>query len=85
VIGLGLYLALLALALWRLLRGASRRLARAVVAAAFVALLVHTMTYAAFLEDPLTWLLLGAGAALAAAEPPRHRRRPEPDPAAVAA
>jgi O-antigen ligase len=85
VIGLGLYLALLALALWRLLRGASRRLARAVVAAAFVALLVHTMTYAAFLEDPLTWLLLGAGAALAAAESPRHRRRPEPDPAAVAA
>jgi O-antigen ligase len=84
VVGLALYLALVGLALWRLLRGASRRLARAVVAAAFVALLVHTLTYAAFLEDPLTWVLLGAGAALAAAEPPRRRVRPEPDAAAVA-
>jgi putative inorganic carbon (HCO3(-)) transporter len=84
VVGLALYLALVGLALWRLLRGASRRLARAVVAAAVVALLVHTLTYAAFLEDPLTWVLLGAGAALAAAEPPRRRVRPEPDAAAVA-
>ena len=31
----------------------------------FVALLVHTMVYAAFLEDPFTWVILAAGAALA--------------------
>ena len=39
-------------------------LARAVVAAGFAALVVHTLVYAAFLEDPLTWLLLGVAAAL---------------------
>lgn len=39
--------------------------ARAGVAAAFIAVVVHTMLYAAFLEDPLTWALLGAGVALA--------------------
>ena len=38
---------------------------RAGVAAAFIALVVHTMLYAAFLEDPLAWALLGAGVALA--------------------
>ena len=37
-------------------------------AAAFVALVVHTMFYAAFLEDPTTWVLLAAGAALAAGQ-----------------
>jgi hypothetical protein len=30
-----------------------------------VALLVHTMVYAAFLEDPFTWVILAAGASLA--------------------
>ena len=38
---------------------------RAAVAAAFVALIAHSMMYAAFLEDPLTWTLLGAGTAMA--------------------
>jgi hypothetical protein len=28
-------------------------------------LVAHTMMYAAFLEDPLTWTLLGAGTAMA--------------------
>jgi O-antigen ligase len=74
VLGLGLYLALLALAFWRLLRGASRSLPRAVIAAAFVALFAHTLFYAAFLEDPLTWALLGAGVALARLARPRSRR-----------
>ena len=32
--------------------------ARAAVLAAFVALLVHTMAYAGFFEDPITWVLL---------------------------
>ncbi|HVW17194.1 MAG TPA: O-antigen ligase family protein [Solirubrobacteraceae bacterium] len=59
------YVALVALALLTLLRRSSRSPARAAVAAAFVALLVHTMLYAAFLEDPLTWVLLGIGGALA--------------------
>ena len=43
--------------------------ARAAVAAAFTALTVHTLLYAAFLEDPLSWSLLAAGIALRAREP----------------
>ena len=66
IVGLGLYLALLAVALAGLLRGARHDAARAALAAAFVALVVHTLLYAAFLEDPLAWALLAAGAALAA-------------------
>jgi O-antigen ligase len=65
LIGLVAYLALLAAALARLFRGARRVPERAAVAAAFVALLAHSMMYAAFLEDPLTWTLLGAGTAMA--------------------
>jgi O-antigen ligase len=65
VIGLVAYLALLAAALARLFRGARRVPERAAVAAAFVALIAHSMMYAAFLEDPLTWTLLGAGTAMA--------------------
>jgi O-antigen ligase len=64
-IGLVVYLALLAAALARLFRGARRVPERAAVAAAFVALIAHSMMYAAFLEDPLTWTLLGAGTAMA--------------------
>lgn len=67
IIGLALYVALLVLAGRLLLRGARRSAARAVVAAAFFALVLHTFTYADFLEDPLTWVLLAVGAALAAA------------------
>jgi O-antigen ligase len=64
LIGLVAYLALLAAALARLFRGARRVPERAAVAAAFVALVAHSMMYAAFLEDPLTWTLLGAGTAM---------------------
>jgi O-antigen ligase len=39
--------------------------ARPAVLAAFVALLVHTMAYAGFFEDPITWVLLAIGASLA--------------------
>lgn len=66
IVGFGLYLALLAVALAGLLRGAGHDAARAGIAAAFVALVVHTLLYAAFLEDPLTWVLLAVGSALAA-------------------
>lgn len=67
IVGLLAYLALLAAALARLLPGASASVARSAVAAAFLALLFHTLVYAAFLEDPLTWALLGVGTALAGA------------------
>jgi O-antigen ligase len=40
--------------------------ARIAVAAAFAALLVHTIGYAAYLTDPLTWALLAIGGVLAA-------------------
>jgi O-antigen ligase len=72
LIGLAVYLALLAAALARLLGGARGNPYRAVVAAGFVAVVVHTWMYAAFLEDPVTWTLLAVGAVLARA--PRSRR-----------
>ena len=68
--GLALYLALVGVAIVTLLRGARRSIARAAVAVAFVALVVHTLLYAAFLEDPLAWTLLALGAALAPAAGP---------------
>jgi O-antigen ligase len=88
-LGLAAYLALLACALWRLLRGAARSPARVAVAAAFVALVAHTLLYASFLEDPMTWTLLAVGAALAAmpaaparmAEAKTDRPAAEPAPA----
>ena len=71
-IGLVAYVALLAAALMRLLGRAVRSsVARCAVAAAFLALVFHTLVYAAFLEDPMTWALLGLGTALAAAAAPR--------------
>ncbi len=66
VAGLALYVALLVVALRRVLRGARAAPPRAVVAAGFVALVLHTWLYAAFLEDPMTWTLLALGTALAA-------------------
>ncbi len=41
---------------------------RLAIAACFAALVLHTWTYADFLEDPITWTLLGIGVALARAE-----------------
>jgi O-antigen ligase len=46
---------------------ASLAVARAAVLAAFVALLLHTLAYAGFFEDPITWVLLAVGASLATA------------------
>ena len=45
---------------------AAGRLARIALLAAFCALFVHTIGYAGYLTDPLTWALLAVGAALAA-------------------
>ncbi len=39
--------------------------ARAVILAAFVSVLVHTITYADFLNDPVTWVLMAIGYSLA--------------------
>ena len=79
IIGELVYVALVICALAALVRGARGDPVRAAVAAAFVALIFHTMLYADFLEDPMTWALLGAGAALA-----RRRVGPEhPVPAAT--
>jgi O-antigen ligase len=61
------YLALVLTAAIVLLRGARADPARAAIAAAFIALMFHTLLYADFLEDPFTWALLGIGAALACA------------------
>jgi O-antigen ligase len=65
VLGLAVYVALLAVAIAMIVRRARERLVRAAVATAFVALVFHTFVYAAFLEDPLAWGLLAAGVAFA--------------------
>jgi putative inorganic carbon (hco3(-)) transporter len=70
LIGLVAYLGLIAVALWTMGRGVwdsrdgAAIAARAAVLAAFVALLVHTLAYAGFFEDPITWTLLAIGASL---------------------
>jgi putative inorganic carbon (HCO3(-)) transporter len=76
LIGLVAYLGLIVIALWTLgaglwARAPGRRptiadAARAAVLAAFVALLVHTLAYAGFFQDPFTWVLLAIGASLRA-------------------
>jgi O-antigen ligase len=65
IVGLALYVALLVCAFALLFRGAGRAPPRIALAACFAALVLHTWTYADFLEDPLTWTLLGVGATLA--------------------
>jgi O-antigen ligase len=72
-LGLAAYLALIVAAFARVFHRARGFGERAAVAAAFTALVAHSMLYAAFLEDPLTWTLLGTGTALAL-------WRTEPDP-----
>ncbi len=68
LIGLALYVVLIVVALQVLLTRVRGSLARAAIAAMFVALVVHTIFYASFLEDPTTWVLLAAGTALAAGQ-----------------
>jgi O-antigen ligase len=67
VIGLALYAALLIVAFLVLFTGAGRAPPRIAIAACFAALVLHTWTYADFLEDPFTWTLLAIGVALARA------------------
>jgi O-antigen ligase len=65
VVGLAVYVALLFAAFAVLFRGGGRSPPRIALAACFAALVLHTWTYADFLEDPITWTLLGIGVALA--------------------
>jgi O-antigen ligase len=83
IVGLALYAALLVSAFAALLTGAGRSPPRAIVAAAFAALMLHTWTYADFLEDPFTWTLLGIGVALARVGGAADRS-PEPPAGALA-
>ena len=80
VIGLAAYLALVALSFALLFEGLRSRLAsapwpgagavtRAGLAAAYSALVLHTLVYAAFLEDPLSWALLAIAASVRARPP----------------
>jgi O-antigen ligase len=65
VLGLLAYVALLAAGVLTLARGGLRSSpVRVALLAAFVGLVVHTWAYADFLEDPITWALLAAGASL---------------------
>jgi O-antigen ligase len=71
LIGLAAYTALIGCALWTMGVGlfgrAAQPVGRVAVLAAFVALIVHTMAYAGFYEDPITWVLIAIGASLAGA------------------
>lgn len=85
IVGLALYVALL-ISSFAVLFGshppAGRSPPRMALAACFAALVLHTLTYADFLEDPMTWTLLGVGVALAVSarggKPRRGAARGEP-------
>jgi len=76
-IGLVVYLGLVVVALVVLLSGGIASAGPAAAAACFVALIVHSLSYAGFAIDPATWALLGMGVAL-------RRLRPVPAPASAA-
>jgi len=65
ILGLVVYVALLVSAFAVMFTGAGRSPPRIAIGACFAALVLHTWTYADFLEDPFTWTLLALGAALA--------------------
>ncbi len=74
------YVVLVILAVVGLANGARRDLARAAIAAAFIALVLHTELYADFLEDPAAWTLLAIGTTLAyssSSRPSRASSAPE--------
>jgi putative inorganic carbon (HCO3(-)) transporter len=78
IVGLAAYAFVLVAAFALLFRGLAplhgrapplRLVSRGYVAAAFTALVLHTLLYAAFLEDPITWTLLAAAIVLSRPEP----------------
>ena len=66
LIGEVVYLAFVVCAIVAVVRRSRGDPVRSAVAAAFIALVFHTLLYADFLEDPTTWVLLAVGLALAA-------------------
>ncbi len=85
IVGLAVYVALLIAAFLVLFRGAGRSPPRIALAACFTALVLHTWTYADFLEDPFTWALLAIGLALAGAPPGEPDAPPDAVPAVARA
>ncbi len=78
LVGLALWLWLLAVALWTTLRGLGRGFTSRVslaVGVLLASITVHSLFYAAFFEDPMTWALLGL-VGLAARVP----KKPPPSP-----
>jgi O-antigen ligase len=76
--GVASYIALLIATFGLLFRGLgqlrgrappARLVSRAYLAAAYSGLVLHTLLYAAFLEDPITWTLLAAGIVLGRPDP----------------
>jgi O-antigen ligase len=76
--GLASYVAVLVASFGLLFRGLgtlrgrappARLVTRAYLAAAYSGLVLHTLLYAAFLEDPITWTLLAAGIVLGRDDP----------------
>ena len=69
VVGFAMYAWLLAATAWALLRVSRRDRAFGVgLAATLLALVVHSLLYAGFFEDPLTWGVIGLAAAALAGE-----------------
>ncbi len=76
--GLASYIAVLIASFGLLFRGLGalrggapppRLVTRAYLAAAYSGLVLHTLLYAAFLEDPITWTLLAAAIVLGRPDP----------------
>ncbi len=90
IVGLAAYVFVLVAAFALLFRGLGalrgrapplRLVSRAYLAAAFTALVLHTLLYAAFLEDPITWTLIAAAIVLSRAEPSALRSSTRAEPA----
>lgn len=70
VVGMVVYIALLAVSLALLFApGVRGSPARTAVAACFVAMVVHSLGYAGFTIDPVTWALLALGVVFASVDP----------------
>jgi len=76
VVGLALYAWLLAGGAWLIFQVWRRDEALGLaLGAAFVGLFVHALFYSGFLEDPITWLVIGIAAAYCSQLAPEPRRR----------
>jgi O-antigen ligase len=79
LIGLALYAWLLVAGAWLILRVRRRYEALGLaLGAAFIGLFVHALFYSGFLEDPITWLVIGIAAVYGSALVGRPRPRAAP-------